>query len=302
MVPQCYASSGPRPRVRRHRRRSTLTSPIPVKRITSRHNALVARYRAAARGAHGSLLLVDGQRLVHEALDAGAVLRHVTIATEAVDRSAALRSRLEALDVEVAVASASVMDALSPVRSPSAVVALADRPADRAATAFAGRSPLVVAAVSVQDPGNLGAIVRVAEAGGASGVAAAGRSADPFGWKALRGSMGSAFRLPTWRAPVLDELLSGARQARCRIVAAVPRGGRDPVDAHFDGPTLFLIGAEGSGLPPDVEAEVDERVTIPMAAPVESLNVAACAALLVYEARRQRHASPLHGLALPTRA
>ena len=88
------------------------------------------------------------------------------------------------------------MDALSPVRSSSAIVALAERPRDRSTRVYAGAGPLVVIAVDVQDPGNLGAIVRVAEAAGATGVVAAGASADPFGWKALRGSMGSALRLP----------------------------------------------------------------------------------------------------------
>ena len=91
-------------------------------------------------------------------------------------------------------------------------------------------APLVVVAVDVQDPGNVGAIVRVAEAGGATGVIAAGASADPFGWKALRGSMGSALRLPVVRATDTADALADARRHGCRIVATVPRGGRPLFD------------------------------------------------------------------------
>ena len=141
--------------------------------------------------------------------------------------------------------------------------------------------------MDVQDPGNVGAIARVAEAGGATGLIAAGASADPFGWKALRGSMGSSLRLPVVSASAA-EAIADARRHDCRIVAAVPRDGRTLYDAQLGGPVAILIGGEGAGLPPALCDSADERVTIPMAPPVESLNTAVAAALVVYEARRQR--------------
>src|SRR5690349_21833070 len=106
MVPQCYASQAP-----------------GMQRITSRHNPIVARFRAAARGEAGDLLLLDGVHLVLEAVTAGLVMRQLAIATDAVDRPDIKRilARVEPLAVEVVAASPSVMTALSPVRSPSPI-------------------------------------------------------------------------------------------------------------------------------------------------------------------------------------
>jgi TrmH family RNA methyltransferase len=147
-------------------------------------------------------------------------------------------------------------------------------------------------AVDVQDPGNLGAIVRVAEAAGATGFTAAGGSANPFGWKALRGSMGSALRLPIASQATADEAVADARRHGCRVIATVPRDGRSLFDVDLTGPIAVLIGGEGQGLTPSVLDAAAERVTIPMQTPVESLNAAVTAALIVYEARRQRHGRP----------
>jgi RNA methyltransferase, TrmH family len=147
---------------------------------------------------------------------------------------------------------------------------------------------VVVIAVGVQDPGNLGAIVRVAEAAGASGVIAAGACADPFGWKALRGSMGSSLRLPVAVTADAGEAIGAARRAGYRLVATVPRGGQGLFEVSLSGPIAFLVGGEGPGLPAAVIESADDRITIPMEGAVESLNSAVAAALLVYEAYRQR--------------
>jgi TrmH family RNA methyltransferase len=258
------------------------------KRISSRHNDIVARYRSAARGDDPDIMLLDGEHLVADAADGNIRLRHVLVSAEAAGRPphAALLERLDRTGVEIAIATAPVMSAASPVRSPSPIVALAERPART--DVFRGTAPLVLIACDVQDPGNLGAIVRVAEAAGASGVIASGRSADPFGWKALRGSMGSALRLPLTVCPTLDAATAAARAHRSRVIAAVPRGGTSLFDAELTGGVAILIGGEGAGLPNAAIASADERVSIPMAAPVESLNAAVTAALIAYEARRQR--------------
>jgi TrmH family RNA methyltransferase len=149
-------------------------------------------------------------------------------------------------------------------------------------------TPLVLIALNVQDPGNVGAIARVAEAAGASGAVYAGACADPFGWKALRGSMGSALRLPILVKPDSREAIGEARRRGCRIIATVPRGGRALFDADLRGAIAVLVGGEGAGLRQLQIDEADERLTIPMQAPVESLNVAVTAAVIVYEACRQR--------------
>jgi TrmH family RNA methyltransferase len=259
--------------------------------ITSRHNPLVARFRDAARGDAGGVMLLDGAHLVADAIGAGIgiQLAAVTPASRETDDLRELLAALARAAVEVATVSAPVMDAISQVRSPSAIVALAERPDGITERLYAG-TPLVVIAVDVQDPGNVGAIARVAEAAGATGLVAAAGSANPFGWKALRGSMGSALRLPIVTGLPADAAIDAAVRRGCRIVATVPRGGRSMFDSDLTGPSAVLIGGEGQGLPPALVDAADERVTIPMQAPVESLNAAVTAALILYEARRQRTA------------
>ena len=234
-------------------------------------------------------MLLDGAHLVGDAVSAGITMQ-IAAVTSASMETGDLQPLISALGehgVEVTLVSAGVMDAISPVRSPSAIVALAERPALGTAQLFGRGVPLIVVAVDVQDPGNVGAIVRVAEAAGATGIVAAGASANPFGWKALRGSMGSALRLPIVAGVAAGEAIDASRTGGCRIVAAVPRDGRPIVEADLVGPLAILIGGEGQGLPGALVDAADERVTIPMQAPVESLNAAVTAALILYEARRQ---------------
>ena len=258
--------------------------------ITSRQNPLVARFRTAARGDVGGVMLLDGAHLIADAIAAAITFQLVAV-TPASSEDAGIRPLVESLQrdgVEVIVVSASVMDAVSPVKTPSGIVALAQRPPVGADRMYGGAAALVVSAIDVQDPGNLGAIVRVAEAAGATGFVAAGGSANPFGWKALRGSMGSALRLPIASEVTAEEAIADARRHGCRIVAAVPRDGRSLFAVDLTGPVHLLIGGEGQGLPASLTDAADERVTIAMQPPVESLNAAVTAALIVYEARRQR--------------
>ena len=152
----------------------------------------------------------------------------------------------------------------------------------------AGTPPLILVLDAVQDPGNVGAIVRTAEACGASALIAGPGTADPFGWKALRGSMGSAFRLPIALTTDATAALQTIRRAGVRSFALVPRGGMPLHRPDFAAPTAILIGAEGEGLSRDLTNAADERVTIEMRPPVESLNVSVAAALVLYEASRQR--------------
>jgi len=264
--------------------------PIGKSPLTSRRNPVVARYRDVAHGDADGLLLLDGPHLVADALAANVKIEHAVVASAASDDAEIrpLVAQLEARGIDTAFASSSVMAGVSPLRSPSDIVAIARRPNPDMSRSFAGRCPLVVIVTDIQDPGNLGAIVRVAEAAGATGVVASGISADPFGWKALRGSMGSTLRLPVSRADDVERAVADARANGCRVIATAPRGGRSIFDVDLRPPTAVLIGGEGQGLPSALIHAADERITIPMQAPVESLNAAVTAAVVVYEARRQR--------------
>jgi len=254
--------------------------------ITSRRNPLVARFRDAAERGSNGLMLLDGAHLLSEALDAGVEVTDVAIANGAAERPelSALRRRVP----HAVLASDIVIAAMSPARSPSGVVALARRPVEGTSGMFSRGTPLVVIAVDVQDPGNFGALLRSAEAGGATGVIATESGADPFGWKALRGAMGSAFRLPVARVSDGAAAVALARSHGLRVAAAIGRGGTPMSDADLTGPLALVVGGEGSGLLEALVTAADARITIPMTPPVESLNVSVAAALLVFEARRQR--------------
>jgi RNA methyltransferase, TrmH family len=254
-------------------------------RITSRQNPVVKEFRDAARGGD-EVILLDGEHLVEEALASGIQLRLVA-ATEGVSRSAAVR-QAERTGVRIILVTDPVLAAISPVHSPSGMVALASRRNASLEEVFTRRPQLVVMLHDVQDPGNVGAIARAAEACGATGLVCSEGTADPFGWKALRGAMGSTLRLPTAARQSLSNAAAHARAAGLRIFATTPRGGVPLPDCDLRHPAAVILGGEGSGLPAGLVEAADTRVTIPMQPRVESLNVAVAAALVVYEASRQR--------------
>lgn len=259
--------------------------------ITSRQHPIVKQFRALARGDDAGRLLLDGWHLVGEALEAGMRLDTVVVSTSPARREPAILARLGP-ETRLVEASPAVMHALSPVRTPTGVVASAHRPHLDVPRRAAGRRPLVVAACGLQDPGNVGALVRAAAASGATAVVVDAASADPWGWKALRASMGAAFHVPLARVEGIEDALVAWRGEGLAVLAAVPRGGTPMADVDFTRPTAILIGGEGPGLPDAALARVDGRVSIPMHPPVESLNAAVAAAVLLYEARRQRTPAP----------
>jgi len=262
-----------------------------MRAVSSRQNPLVQQFREVAAGhARGSRVLLDGAHLIATAIDAGLHLPLAAITDSELDdpEFAALAARLEAGGTDIAVVTSHLMDVVSPVHSPSGIVAIGDHAPASVAEVLGAHGPLVLVVADVQDPGNLGALVRSAEAASATGVIASGLSADPFAWKALRGSMGSALRLPVAIALDTEELVAEIRQAGLQTVAAVPRDGVAPESVDWQKPTALLMGGEGPGLPHAVIDAADVRVTVPMAPPVESLNVSIAGALLLYVARRQR--------------
>jgi RNA methyltransferase, TrmH family len=263
-----------------------------MKRLTSRHHPLVSACRMLARGrpADPETILLDGAHLVHEACRAGLVIRAAAAETTWLGRPDGrdLVGALERQGVEVVEVSAAVLEAMSPVQSPSGIVAIGLRPGASVEAVLSVRPQLVLLGVDLQDPGNVGALARAAEAGGATGLMLCGASADPFGWKALRGSMGSLLRLPVVSRASWQEAVAAARSAGATLAATTPRGGTSVYDLDLRGPIAFLLGGEGPGLPGAARDAADVRVSIPMRAPVESLNVSVAAALLVYEATRQR--------------
>ena len=258
-----------------------------LERVSNRHHTLVRACRLLARGVRDGRVLLDGAHLVGDALRAGATLEAVLATGPALAASGDLGAALRAAGVPVYEAGAAVLDAASPARTPSGIVAIARWTTAEVSGLFRPDPALVVGLVDVQDPGNVGAVIRAADALGATGVASIGQSADPGGWKALRGSMGSAFRLPVARTD-LATLLDAARHGPIRVVAAVAHGGVPADAAHLERPTVLLMGHEGAGLSETVIEQADERVSLAMRSGVDSLNVSIATALLLDAARRAR--------------
>jgi TrmH family RNA methyltransferase len=263
---------------------------VTLERISSRQNPIVKRFRDAARpGVAGRGILLDGAHLVQEALAAGVRIEAAAFADSALDGELGeLARRTAAEGARTVAVSDAVLAAMTPVRTPSGTVAIASIEPSTLATVLRKGPQLIVLLHEVQDPGNVGAVIRAAEACGATGAIATPGTADPFGWKALRGAMGSAFRLPIATRIVFEEARREMKSARVRIVAAAPRGGTPLPAFDFRAPAAILLGGEGSGLTDDLLSIADDRVTIPMQRQVESLNVAVAAGIILYEAARQR--------------
>ena len=291
-----------------------------MERITSRQNAIVKRFRdlartlravandapvkgghaidVSARGGHAIDVLLDGEHLVQEALLCDIRIEIAAFSDKQLANVLSPVARI-AKDVKkrggrVLAVTDQVLAAMSPVQQPSGVVAIAKaRPADvRVVLTTVSDLPLVLILAGLQDPGNVGAIVRAAAGFGASGIVAIEGTANPFSWKALRGAMGGTFRIPVAARGTLADVISAAREERVRIVAAVPRGGTPLPELDLREPTAIVLGSEGSGISEPVMATVQATVTIPMQAPVESFNVAMAAAVILYEAARQRRPAP----------
>ena len=259
--------------------------------ITSRKNPLVQRARAARDGRESGLVFAEGVRLCEEALRAGVGLELVlytrSLAEDA--RGTELLENLRDACPAVYLVGEDVLDSVSDTKTPQGVVALARRPrTGREIVERAESVPLVVIIHRANNPSNAGAMLRVAEAAGATAVVLTKGSTDPLSAKALRGSMGSAFRLPLWTGPTLEEALAWCAERGIRTVATAASAESTHTELDWTLPRAVVVGPEAGGLT-DVEARgADEGVRIPMREPVESLNVAVALAVVLYEAARQR--------------
>lgn len=259
--------------------------------INSRKNPLVQRARAARDGRERGLVFVEGVRLCEEALRAGVPLELVLHTRSLADdaRGASLLESLREACPAVHLVGEDVLDSVSDTKTPQGVVALARRPeTGREIVERAGGVPLVVVVHMANNPSNAGAMLRVAEAAGATAVVLTRGSTDPLSAKALRGSMGSAFRLPLWTGPTLEEALRWCAGRGIRTIATAAGASVPHTEVDWTRPSAVVVGPEAGGLSDEEARAAGEGVRIPMREPVESLNVAVALAVVLYEAARQR--------------
>jgi RNA methyltransferase, TrmH family len=260
-----------------------------MERIASRQNPLVHRFRELARVSDSSgAALLDGAHLLEEALRSNVQIELVAVADRVAVRNGALVEEAHRAGARILQVPDQILEAMSPVRQPSGVVAIARCQPATVQQILESAPALVLVLAGVQDAGNVGAIIRAAEACGATGIICGEGTADPFGWKALRGAMGSTFRMPvSVRAPI-SAVVSELRTRHITVLATTPREGVLLGSADLRGPVAIVLGGEGAGLTPELTASADGLLTIPMRPPVESLNVSIAAALILFEASRQR--------------
>src|SRR5881396_1089517 len=279
--------------------------------LTSRDNRWLKEFRLALRGGlptESGFVGVEGVRLVEEALRSGCPIQAVLFSESGERHHERLSSFIDRPEMAFPVLRTTdrLFEGLADTEHPQGVAALV-HPRETSFDDFvrvpsSACAPLLVVLAGVQDPGNVGTILRTAAAFGATGGATAASgvsgSASPYSPKALRASAGAALHLPILAGMSLAILLTQFKIAGIRTLASsvrIPEDGGQPLLAPWEvdwcQPIALLLGNEGTGLPEEIERSADARIRIPMASGVESLNAAAAAAVVFYEAARQRNSA-----------
>ena len=270
---------------------------MPVRVVESKDNARLKELRKALAAAGRSAqdrVGIEGPHLLEEALRAG--LRVTTIfVAQGPNRD--LERLLDALRVppetEILQLPAKLLDSALATETPQPIAALVEPPDwswPHILDARRKGATLILVLAGIQDPGNLGTILRSAEAFGADGVVSLPGTVSAWNPKAVRASAGSVFRVPLLTVSE-RECLEELREAGVKILATTVHAAQPAELVDLAGPVALVIGNEGNGVADDLAAKADARITIPCPGPVESLNAAVAASVLLYEAARQRAAS-----------
>lgn len=255
--------------------------------LTSLQNPLVKQLRKlqqAKERREQQMFLLEGTHLLEEACAVGCPLAIACCTPDWQERHPQLWQQAIALALRVELVSPEVLAAIATTQHPDGVVATAHRN-----TPPTLPSPsLGIALQTLQDPGNLGTVIRTAAAAGADGLWLSADSVDLDHPKVLRASAGQWFRLPMAVSANLPQEIRQFQRDRVQVIATLPTAELTYWEADLSRPTLILLGNEGAGLSPELAEMADVGVKIPLAVGVESLNVAIAAALILYEAKRQR--------------
>ena len=274
--------------------RESARSQPRLRRIEGRHNPLLKQLRQAfsraQRTAEGDCA-IEGLRMLEEAIRSGLRFRAVFFRESAQDRAERLLPQIGA-HVETLLLPDKLFDASVPSETPQGVAALV-RLKEFSLDDVLEKERLqvgpIVALAGLQDPGNLGTIIRAAEAFGSAGIILGEGTVSPLNAKAVRASAGSIFRLPAVAAAAgLEEVVTRLRTKSVRLIATSSHKGTPLDQADLTGPIAVFIGSEGSGLARGLMTQMDEVVAIPHTAQVESLNAGVAGSIILYEAARQR--------------
>ena len=265
---------------------------MKTNRVTSRDNTLLRQARAVRDGKMEELVFVEGLRLCEEAYRSQLEIEAIRVSEELLrkERTAVPIAELSSVARRVVSVSEKLLESVSYTKTPQGIIALARRPeaSETRLAASLGASPLLVVLHQINNPVNVGAIVRTAEAAGATGVITTRNTSDPFSPKSLRGAMGSAFRLPIWSNADYADLIQWCRRRGILTICADVEASDTYLHLDWNGPCALLLGPESTGFTPEELQQADRRVSIPMKGAAESLNVSVAAGILLFEAARQR--------------
>ncbi len=265
--------------------------------VRSRTNRHVQEFRQLDRSAalrrRRGLRLAEGIKVIEAACTAGARFERVLLSSrlESDPRGQQLGVALRTTATPIIRLADGIMDYIYGGDGHQGIVAILNRSGPRLDDVIApAAGPLALIGLGLQDPGNVGALVRIADAVGAAGVIVSRGGADPYGRRAVRASMGSLFRVPVVDDVDAEELIDRLQSSGRQMLAADPHARTTLWEIEWPDRCAVLLGSEGRGLPAAVPASGLTRFRIPMRDGVESLNVAAAAALISFEAMRRRAA------------
>jgi len=261
-----------------------------IRKITSRDNDQLKYARRVRDGKEKDKIFLEGLRLVEEAARSRIDNESVFVSPEMVGELGASDLMARLRPSRILEVPESVLRSIADTNNTQGIIVIADRPKTGPETIKlegTGATSVVVYLHEINNPSNLGAIIRTAEAAGVAGAIVSESSADVFSSKALRAAMGSSLRLPIWTNVKFEEGLEWARTKNLRTTAADVSADRFYSDVDWNIPRMLIMGSEAHGLEGVDLAMVDELVLIPMAREVESLNIAVACGVMLFEARRQ---------------
>lgn len=259
--------------------------------ITSRDNPKIKFARLVRDGKEREFIFLEGLRLAEEIFRAALKIQEI-FHTENFARSERGREFLKTVPTIATEVSEKVFDSIADTKNSQGIVVIAGKPAkgkEQIETNLQKtKSPLVLMLHQVNNPANLGAILRTAEAAGVAGIITTKNSADAFSTRALRGAMGASLRLPVWRGEDFFEALEWSREQNLKSVCADINSRKSYTEIDWQIGRLLILGSEGHGLSEAERTATDENLIIPMTNGVESLNLAVACGVILFEAMRQR--------------
>jgi len=264
-----------------------------MNKITSRDNQKLKTARKVRDGRVSNLIFVEGLRLANEALEAGIYIQDAFVSDRLAAENQTLIRVISEREIATSVLSEKLLKTVADTKSPQGIVLVCERPTyskesfDSALQKKRNAGEPVVLLHGINNPSNLGAIVRTSAAAGVSGLITTSGSTDVFSPKAIRGSMGACLKIQIWSGTEFEEAVKWATQFGLRKTYSDIKAGKCYIDVDWKIPRLLVMGSEAHGISEHERNQLDESVYIPMENNVESLNIAASCAVILYEAKRQ---------------